>query len=235
MTLGKWEKIHKPEHWKPGHSAYEVANFILYRNGADKLERKVSQVLGGPVQFDKITAKCGVRFDDYGKGGGRPRYHNLGIWGETSSGDSLFVGVDAKVNERFRDPLAQEWQKGTDGEKARIRQLCSRFQNGPRRISPTDDVRYQLMYATAGTVDAEASVSVFYVVVFVTKAYDPVKGEANYDDYMKFICRAGGRETARNVIGATCHRLDLLDRADRHRRLITIYDYIWDDYIWEGD
>ena len=233
MTLGKWEKIHKPEHWKPGCSAYEVANFILYRNGADKLERKVSQVLGGPVQFDKITAECEVRFDRYGKG----RFHDLGIRGETSSGKSLFVGVEAKVDEPFGSTVADEWQKGQQtidrGERTRlpdrILELCGRFQDGPG-ISETDDVRYQLMYGTAGTVAADADVSVFYVAVFVTKAYDPVKGEANYDDYMKFICRAGGRETARNVIGATCHRLDLAGKP-----LTTIYDYIWDDYIWERD
>ena len=217
MTLGEWEKIHKPTQWKPGHSAYEVANFILHRNGGDKLERKVSQVLGGPVRFDKITAECKVPFDDYRN----PRVHDLGIWGATSSGDSLFVGVEAKVNEKFGNPLKREWQDGSDKKKSRIRGLCGRFQNGPRRICPTDDVRYQLMYATAGTVDADASVSVFYVVVFVTDCYDPAEGEANYDDYMKFICRAGGVATADDADGATSYTLNLAGR-----QLTTIYDYI---------
>ena len=216
-TLEHWS-LRKRNHWKRGRSAYEVANFIVNRNGADKLARRVSQVLGGPVQFDKITPEYEVRFD---KQRGKGRVHDLGIWGATSSGDSLFVGVEAKVDERFGEKtVAQEWQRRTVGKEARIRQLCSRFQNG-RGISQTDDVRYQLMYATAGTVDAGASVSVFYVAVFLTDAYRPTKGEANYKDYMEFVRRVGGVATADDADGATSYTLNLAGR-----QLTTIYDYI---------
>ena len=220
-TLKNWQDIHDERKWKCGRSAYEVANFIVHRNGAEKLERRVSQVLGGPVQFDKITAECGVRFDDYGK----PRVHDLGIWGATSSGDSLFVGVEAKVNEGFGDPLAQEWQKGQRKRKNgkntflpdRILGLCGRFQG----ISVDSQIRYQLLHAAAGTVDARASVSVFYVVVFVTDRYRSAKGKANYKDYMKFIHRAGGVAPADDADGATSYTLNLAGR-----QLTTIYDCI---------
>ncbi len=216
-TLEDWS-LRKRNHWKRGRSAYEVANFIVNRNGADKLERKVSEVLGGTVQFDKITPEYVVPFD---KQRGQGRVHDLGIWGATSSGDSLFVGVEAKVDEPFGPIIADEWKKRTVGKEARIRQLCDRFPG----ISVDSKIRYQLMYAAAGTVCERAKVSVFYIVVFVTDCYDPKEGKKNYNDYMEFIRRAGGDRTARNVIGPTCHRLDLAGR-----RLITIYDH-----VCEGD
>ncbi len=223
-TLDDWQAIHEPTHWKRGRSAYEVANFIVNRNGADKLAGRVSQVLGNRVQFKEITAEYEVRFDCYGKG----RFHDLGIRGETSSGKSLFVGVEAKVDEPFGATVAEKWQEGQQtiargkhtGLPDRILELCGRFQDGPG-ISETDDVRYQLMHGTAGTVEAAADVSVFYVAVFVADAYDPAKGEANDDDYIEFIRRAGGVATAHNVIGATCHTLNLAGK-----RLTTIYEYI---------
>ena len=223
-TLEDWQALHKPRHWKRGRSAYEVANLIVNRNGADKLAGRVSQVLGDRVQFEQITAECEVRFDRYGKG----RVHDLGIRGATWSGKSLFVGVEAKVDERFGSTVAEEWQKAQQtierGECTRlpdrILELCGRFQGGPG-ISKTDDIRYQLMHGTAGTVAADADVSVFYVAVFVTGDYDPMKGEDNHNDYMKFIRRAGGIATAHNVSGATCHTLRLSGK-----RLTAIYQYI---------
>ena len=216
-TLDDWEAIHDEGKWKRGRSAYEVANFIVNRNGVAKLARRVSQVLGDRVQFEQITPECEVRFD---KHRGKGRVHDLGIRGQTRSGDSLFVGVEAKVDELFGETVAKEWQERTVGKENRILELCNRFQDGPG-IRPTDPIRYQLMHGTAGTVAADADVSVFYIAVFVTGDYDPTKGEDNEEDYMRFIRRAGGIATAHNVSGATCHTLRLSGK-----RLTAIYEYI---------
>ena len=48
-----------------------------------------------------------VRFDQYGKG----RVHDLGICGKTASERSLFVGVEAKVNETFGKSVGDEWRE----------------------------------------------------------------------------------------------------------------------------
>ena len=186
-SLAEWQAVHKPEHWKPGRSAHSVADFIANRNGARRLSQRVSEVLGESVKFHKIIPEHKVKFDQYRN----PRVHDLGIYGETESGKSLFVGVEAKVDEPFGNYVSEEWRKAdTPSKRNRISQLCDRFQDGPG-ISEYDEIRYQLMHGAAGTVEAGADVSVLYIAVFVTDDYDPAKGEANFQDYQTFLNRAG--------------------------------------------
>ena len=186
-SLAEWRAVHKPEHWKPGRSAHSVADFIANRNGARRLSQHVSEVLGESVEFHKIIPEHKVKFDQYRN----PRVHDLGIYGETESGKSLFVGVEAKVDEPFGAHVADEWRKAnTPSKRNRISQLCDRFQDGPG-ISPTDEIRYQLMHGAAGTVEAGADVSVLYIAVFATDDYDPAKGETNFQDCQTFLNRAG--------------------------------------------
>lgn len=220
--LDHWKSIHKPTQWKPGRSAYSVADFIVKRDGARKLRDRVSSVLGALVTFHKIIPEYEVKFDQYGKG----RFHDLGIIGETQSGKSLFVGVEAKVDEPFGSYVADEWRKAQEIRESgkgtrlpqRIMQLCDRFNDG-LGISECDKVRYQLLHGTAGTVDAKADVSVFYVAVFKTDSYDKEIGESNHRDYQQFIERAGGA-TQDNGNGASSHVLTL-----GGKRLIAIYEY----------
>ena len=92
------------------------------------------------------------------------------------------------------------------------------------------DISYQLLYGTAGTVDAGADVSVFYVAVFQTDAYDASVGAANHQDYLRFIERAGGESIPAGETGAsphmlTLHMLTLHDKTPRERRLVSIYEH----------
>ena len=223
--LDDWKSIHKPTQWKPGRSAHSVADFIVNRDrdGARKLRDRVSSVLGTPVTFHKIIPEYEVKFDQYGKG----RFHDLGIFGKTQSGKSLFVGVEAKVDEPFGTYVADEWRKaqkikesgkGTRLDK-RIMKLSNRIDD-VLGVSEWDKVKYQLLHGTAGTVDAKADVSVFYVAVFKTDCYDNAIGESNHRDYQQFIERAGGVPTQDNGNGASSHVLTL-----GGKQLIAIYEY----------
>ena len=224
-SLADWSTIHNPKHWVRGRSAYSVAEFILNRNGARRLSQHVSEVLGESVTFHKIIPEHKVKFDQYRS----PRVHDLGIHGETESGESLFVGVEAKVDESFGPYVADEWRKAQRivqrGRRTRlpdrISELCDRFQDGPG-ISPTDEIRYQLMHGAAGTVEAGADVSVLYIAVFVTDDYDPAKGEANFQDYQTFLNRAGAtlNPNPNRDHAYESHTLNLSGR-----RLTTIYEY----------
>ena len=197
-SVDDWRGLHDPEQWRQGRSAYSVADFIVNRRGARKVQERISSVLGEPVILHKLIPEYEVRFDRHGKG----RFHDLGIFGETYSGSSLFVGVEAKVDERFGKYVSEEWldaeRKRNRGERTRmpqrIRELCARFDGGPE-ITEDADIRYQLLYGTAGTVCAGMDVSVFYVAVFLTDDYDSSIGESNYQDYRKFIEQAGGKPT----------------------------------------
>ena len=221
--LDDWKSIHKPTQWKEGRSAYSVADFIVNREGACKLRDRVSSVLGEPVTFHKIIPEYEVKFDQYGKG----RFHDLGIFGKTQSGKSLFVGVEAKVDESFGAYVADEWRKAQKIRESgkgtrlpeRIMQLCDRFNDG-LGINKCDKVRYQLLHGTAGTVDSKADVSVFYVAVFKTDSYDKEIGESNHRDYQQFIERAGGVPTQDNGNRASSHVLTL-----GGKQLIAIYEY----------
>ena len=218
-----WEQLHSATQWKSGRSAHSVADFIVNRNGAGRLRDRVSWALEEPVEFRTITPEYEVRFDRYGQG----RVHDLGIRGMTASGKSLFVGVEAKVDESFGQSVAYEWQEAAEREAsgqrtnkpARIRELLARFTEGPG-ITEESEVRYQLLYGTAGTVDAGADVSVFYVAVFVTDAYRPAYGEKNYQDYLQFIEAAGGSPASSDSAKASVHELTLSGRD-----LVAIYEY----------
>ena len=84
-SMDDWQSLHEPDKWKPGRSAYSVADFIVNQSGAEKLRERLSSVLGEPVAFLKLVPEYEVRFDRYGKG----RFHDLGIRGNTASGGSL--------------------------------------------------------------------------------------------------------------------------------------------------
>ena len=221
-SLADWQALHRPKHWRAGRSAHAVADFMLNRDGARVLSRRVSAVLGERAEFREITPELEIRFDRHGKG----RFHDLGIRGATESGATLFVGVEAKVDEMFGRYVSEEWRNATrtrqSGQRTRrpdrISELCDRFQDGPG-ISEYDEVRYQLMHAAAGTVEAGADVSVLYIAVFATDDYDPAKGEANRQDFRTFIARAGGTPTPNQRNAAESHNLNLSGK-----RLTTIYE-----------
>ena len=224
-NLDDWETLIRPEHWQPGRgrSAYSLAEFIIKQNGADALRKRVATVLGEPVVFDKGVPEHEVRFDRYGKG----RFHDLGIFGKADSGKSLFVGVEAKVDECFGEYVSVEMSKAkqirNDGTRThlpeRIRELCARF--GPGITEESDDIPYPLLYSAAGTVDGDADLSVFYVVVFRTYAYDADKGKRNHEDYRRFVERAGGEPIQTGDDGAEAHVLTV-----GGKQLHAIHEYV---------
>ena len=81
------------------------------------------------------------------------------------------------------------------------------------------DVRYQLLYSTAGTLAEKTDLSVLYVIVFRTSLYDEVKGAENYLDYARFMDRIGAE---RSKSGAVHKHISALD----NRALHCIYEYI---------
>ena len=221
--LDDWKALQEPDQWKPGRSAHSIADFVVNRQGASRFRDRVSSVLGESVVLLKLIPEYQVRFDRYGKG----RIHDLGIFGTTASGQSLFVGVEAKVDEPFNEYVSDAWReasrernRGTVTRKPeRIRELCARFSDGPG-ITENSAIRYQLLYGAAGTVDAGADVSVFYVAVFLTDDYDSAIGEANHRDYLRFVECAGGEPIGTDGNRASWRRLTV-----GHRSLVSIYEY----------
>jgi hypothetical protein len=215
QTLEDWGRLYdtpqQSHQWKKHRSAWSMAEFALNRGGLEHLRAQVTGALGQPVEFARAVPEYEQRFDSYGRG----RVHDLGIFGETAEGKSLFIGVEAKVDEPFGASVRDSYLK------AKASQITGKSTNAPKRIEdllakhftepdPTMfDIRYQLLYATAGTVAAGADISVLYVVVFKTELYDESIGADNYRDYVHFVNKVGASPLALGNKEALAHELEL--------------------------
>jgi hypothetical protein len=225
-TLDEWAKTYdtpqQSHQWKKHRSAYSVADFVLNYEGCDHLQQRVSMVLGESVTLERAIPEFEQRFDQYGKG----RMHDLAVFGTSEGSQSVFVGLEAKVDEPFGATVLDSYLK------AKSRQIVGEPTNAPERIekllelhfSEADasmfDLRYQLLYATAGTLAANADISILYVAVFKTPLYDETIGAENYRDYVHFVNKVGGQPIKLSDKGAIAHQLSL-----GGRKLICIYEY----------
>ena len=155
-TLEDWEAYFKstrnPEHWKEGRSAYSLADFIINQDGGSHLKSTLSLVLGTRVHLETATPEFEAKFDSYPN----PSQLDLGICGCTVEGLSLFVGVEAKVDEPFgNDTVDTRYQTGLGDQKRgrrtkvpeRVRGLVSLYAPGEvdKALSLFGPIRYQLL------------------------------------------------------------------------------------------
>ena len=198
----------------------------MNRGGAEVLAGRVSSVLSQPVMLEEATPEYRARFDSY-RG---PSNLDLGIFGQVDSKTSLFVGLEAKVDEpfdkdvcvKYREAVRELSRRPSSRRVDRARGLLSNYFG--ETAEPCDsrfaDVGYQLLTAAAGTAAADQDVLVFYVMVFRTDLYDEGKGRENQADYERFIEAAGGVELTRREDGFDAHEVSVAGK-----RLVCVYDY----------
>ena len=227
-SLDDWPRPNKMNQWKEGRSAYSVADFILNRGGAAHLESRLSEVLRREISISLITPEKEIRFDRYERG----RVHDLAIYGADSTEKTLFVGLEAKVDEKFGQTVQERFE---DANKQLVRnprsKAVERIRNLPAQFSPhlsldsMIDIRYQLAHGTAGTVAARQEngkpydAYVFYVLVFKTSLYDEHVSEENHQDYMRFISRVGGSALEHPEVEAHSLTVD-------NKQLTCIYEHL---------
>lgn len=226
-TLDQWRPLVRREHWRKGRSAYSLADFILNRDGAARIERVISSVLSQPVSLDQGTPEYAARFDRYGG----PARLDMGITRRTGAGSSLFVGLEAKVDEPFgTETVCERFRKAAEYRKsnprsnatARVTELLSRYfgVGGNPCESRFAGVGYQLLTGSAGTVAQHNDVPVFFIAVFRTNEFDERKGNDNRRDYENFARLAGSRVLVRDDEDCLAHELNLDGRP-----LVSIYRY----------
>ena len=226
-TLCEWGNCVKRGHWKEGRSAYSLADFIIKRKGANVLERRISCVLSKPVKLQKATPEFRASFDSYR---GNPSNLDLGIFGRVGSNSSLFVGLEAKVDEPFGYKTYDRYRKAICELKCnprsqahrRIKALLSRYfaETCDPCYSRFSDIGYQLLTGTAGTIARNKDVSVFYILVFMTCKYNKCKGQDNQRDYEKFIEATNGK-VLKDSENFRAHKITIAEKP-----LICIYHYI---------
>jgi hypothetical protein len=217
-----YETPQQSHQWKEHRSAWSMADFMMQRDGASHLQARLDDMLGQPITLERAVPEFEQRFDSFGRG----RVHDLAIFGKSADGRSVFVGVEAKVDESFGPTVHDSYLQ------SKANQITGISTNAPERIeqllklhfSKPDpsmfDVRYQLLYATAGTLAAEADISVLYVVVFKTPLYNESIGADNYRDYIHFVNKVGGSPVMLAEKSAAAHALEL-----DGRDLLCIHEY----------
>lgn len=185
------------------------------------MENIISSVLGETVCFESVMIEKESRFDAYGHG----REHDLGIMGKRTSNKSLFIGLEAKVDESFGERIKKSYLN------AKAKQLAGVSTNAPARVEelissifkmPDEnifDLRYQLFYAIMGTLAENADVSVLFVSVFKINLYNELIGLDNFKDYMAFMIKADAEKINTENNARTVHRLNIKDK-----EIICIYD-----------
>ena len=228
---GVFDGTSKTRHWKKGRSAYSLAKFIMTRNGAAYLEERISSVLSRQATLEQATPEFPARFDSYP---GNPSNLDLGITGRlgrSAHQQTLFVGLEAKVDETFGSTVGSRYSSAMKKRRAgqntnapeRVRDLLSKHFSveDTADSSRFADVRYQLLTGTAGTVAAPGEVFVFYILILRTSEYDVRKGLANQVDYERFIEAARGKLLMRH---GEDFRADELMSAGK--RLVCIHEYV---------
>ena len=221
----------KSGHWKKGRSAYSLAEFIMDRKGDAWLDKRISSVLSRHIELERATPEYLAKFDSYP---GNPSNLDLGVIGSVGRlalRTSLFVGVEAKVDETFGGTVGSRYSSAmktrTAGKNTnapeRVKGLLSRYfaANDSPDSSRFADIRYQLLTGTAGTVAQQKDVSVFCVLVFKTREYNEQDGKRNQADYERFIEAARGKPLMRDGADSWADEVRL-----GGKRLVCIYDHV---------
>jgi hypothetical protein len=206
LTASNWKEgfiaVDERRHWEPGRSAERLANDFSNGNpssGEKSLRNIIKLFLGSDdILWKEAYIEHGSKFDKYR----RPRMQDLAIWGEFS-GQSFFVGVEAKVDEPFGSRTIKE-------QEAYIKSL-SRKTNAGRRLTKLkedflqgiekavyEEFRYQLLYYLAGSFREEPDIIIMPVIAYNSKLCNKQKAEDNYYAYTSFMTNLGFTKIAEN-------------------------------------
>ena len=193
-TLEEWEALFVGENpkkkiqWQDGRSAKTLAEFVLgskrLENLLDDIFKKLPVTKPQGVAFKEAYPEFEVNFDQFRNG----REHDLGVFGQTKNGQSVFVGIEAKVNEEFGVLVKEAYDRGcntTDRIKGIVKNIFD-----AQEVEKFLALRYQLLYGLAGTANHltdvydKPDVALFLIIAFKTKVSAQ---NDNYQDYEEMI------------------------------------------------
>jgi hypothetical protein len=211
-SLTDWEVLGKPaspEHWKPGRSAYELAQDWIEGDAASDVIALLSArtELSGIELLEGVAEKQ-TQFDGISRG---PRNHDLLVRGRLPDGASITVGVEGKADEPFDVPLWRYRENAlkrssqtqalarTDGL---VRQFFGTSLAADKGEPPIICMGYQLLSALAGTLaDAKNDGSPYAVVLimeYITDLTDDAEHAHNGRVLENFLARLLGVEAERS-------------------------------------
>ena len=208
-----WTRPKRPEHWKAGRSAMELAK-AWFRDGALAVPEEFKAVLASHSRFSDLTIEQGVPelvtpLPQRGEG----RNHDLALVGKTPS-ERVTICVEAKADEPFGAQTVKEYlgsalRRRADGERTnvpeRIVSLLAMLGRDVDRLEypPWQGVPYQLLTAICGTLIQarrdDASCAVLTVHEFRTRYTSDETQAGNHRELLAFF---------RAVIGDRRHAMD---------------------------
>lgn len=215
-TIDEWKKAFCASysgkdddyHWQPGRSGERLANDFIESdsNGEETMRKMVSEfMLTNDVSLDEAYIEHGSKFDEYS----RRRMQDLAIFG-SAKGKSIFIGIEAKVDESFgsytvsgqRNNVNKMLAEGVNTDAGlRLNKLVKDFLKGDE--TKYGKLRYQLLYYLAGSFREKAEVIFMPVIVYKTTGvdYHESKGAANQRAYKRFMENLGFKAVEEMVSG----------------------------------
>jgi hypothetical protein len=209
--LKEWEKHAgptRPDQWREGRSAYELAKAWL-RTGAPAMPEEFSELLNSSPRtrdmvVDLVHPEARLTFDGCG---GNVRNSDIAFVAQCAGG-KVAVTVEGKGHESFGFTVAKAYEaaievklkkprsKAVDRLTGLIPTLFSERKQGQPKVG---DLRYQLLTATAGTLayamKEGAKLAVMIVHEFKTNLTDDKLHEKNHRDLEAFVRRLSGTKT----------------------------------------
>jgi len=144
--IDDWRKLHKPEHWREGYSAFELAN--SWENAKPNLPPKIAALFYGPVDLLAAIPEHKTPLP----GGRRASQTDVLAFVRLKSWVCA-AAVEGKRDESFGE-LVGDWL--TDASAGKQKRL--KYITGKLGLShpPPDHIRYQLLHrAAAAVIEAE--------------------------------------------------------------------------------
>ena len=219
----KWKSINNVDDWvnsfkdsknnEDGKSAKTLAQFCKENDVESIIKGWITPIVKEKFSLDTAIPEMSTKFDDYGKG----RIHDLGIYGKSVSNKSIFIGVEAKVNETFGGTVQSAYDKveylKSIGKNSNLKERIDGLKEEYFPGLDLYDKRYQLLYAIAGTLSEEAEVKILLFATFETDQYKKKYGQRNDEDLTAFLSMLDA-----NPIGENCWELNV------HRQTMFVVD-----------
>ena len=164
--------------WKDGYSAKEFAKFATLNGNLQKLLQSILEEISF-ITDDSFIGE--PEFETKLPGQGEGRNHDLLLYNK-----DLVIGIEAKEDEDFGETIKKEYydKDVTENKKNRIKELKRIVFRNPDS-QDVDELRYQLLTATAGTL-LEAFEKDKEQCVFLVLSFHKFNKEVNSDNKAAF-------------------------------------------------
>lgn len=194
--------VAKPEHWKRGRSAFELATSWL---GADGIPEPVARALATADDYrGSVLIEAFFERQVDLRTPGRPSQTDLLAFLRLGDGHAV-LAVEGKVDEPF-GPVVREWNTGP-GKQLRLESLCELLEIKPAKAT---DLRYQLFHRAASAIFEAERYGVDRAAL-VVHSFD--SRDASFSDFAEFARTLGvgspevGSLTVAKTIGGVQLRL----------------------------